>query len=253
MIGTVLRDTLGLYARLASRLVPATALVFAPFAVAMLALELTAPAGPDRELDLAIIDAVGAVLLFAPLASIAAIRCAIAVEGDATPSPLREVARAFPLLVPYVGTQVMVLIVIAALPALLVILGFALAQPLLTTVGLGVLLASAIVNGVRLAVATPAVVVDGVRFGPALRRSSELVRGRFLVTLGVLAVIAVAALSIGLLLSSLPLAAPDGAPRAVVGAVLGVVVNAITIPIGALAAYRLYRALVAARADDAAA
>jgi hypothetical protein len=247
MIGAVLRETLALYAALASRLVPVAALVFAPFAAALLVLELVAPARPERELDLAVIDAVGAVLLFAPLVSIAAIRCAVAHEQGARPEVLREAGRAFDLLVPYVATQLLVLAVILALPGVLIGVGLLVGIPLLVAVGFGALLASAIVNGVRLAVATPAVVVDGGRYGAALRRSVALVRGSFLAVLGVLAVVSVLALGVGLALSALPALLPEGATRAAAGAALGVVVNAATVPLGALAAYRLYRTLAERR------
>ena len=80
MIGQVIRESLGLYRRLFGPLVVASFLIFLPFTIALLALELVVPDTPRTQQGLAIIDAVGSVLLFAPLASIVIIRSAIALE-----------------------------------------------------------------------------------------------------------------------------------------------------------------------------
>jgi hypothetical protein len=46
-------------------------------------------------------------------------------------------------------------------------------------------------------------------------------------------------------LSSISLAVPDGAARIITGSAIGVVANALTVPLVALGSYRLYRALLA--------
>jgi hypothetical protein len=56
-------------------------------------------------------------------------------------------------------------------------------------------------------------------------------------------VITLIALLIALLLSSVALAAPAGAGRGVIEAVVGIVVNAITVPFAAVGLYRLRGAL----------
>ena len=58
----------------------------------------------------------------------------------------------------------------------------------------------------------------------------------------ILALIGFAAAAV---LSSISLAVPDGAARNITGSIIGVVANALTVPLVALGSYRLYRALLA--------
>ena len=78
---------------------------------------------------------------------------------------------------------------------------------------------------------------------PALRHSAQLTRGHYWGVLGVLAVFTLFALSIALPIQSLGLVAPDGTIDAVVTAILGVITNALSVPLIALGTYRLYRSL----------
>ncbi|MGA0122236.1 MAG: hypothetical protein ACO3KD_04415 [Gaiellales bacterium] len=243
MVRSVVGDTLSLYRRLAVPLGVATALVFAPLAVALLALELAVGQSTRSQQGLAIIDAVGSVLLFAPLAAIIAIRCAIALDEGRAAEPRREAAFALQLLPRYVLTQLLALLVIAGLPLVLIAAGVATGSPGLTAVGAGTLLASGLINGVRLGLCTVLVVTGEGAYAQALRASARLVRGRFWSALGTLLVITLIALLIALLLSSVALAAPAGAGRGVIEAVVGIVVNAITVPFAAVGLYRLRGAL----------
>ena len=74
MVGQVIREALGLYRRLFRPLVVASFLIFLPFTITLLALQLAVPDTTSTQQGLAIIDAVGSLLLFAPLASIVIIR-----------------------------------------------------------------------------------------------------------------------------------------------------------------------------------
>lgn len=247
MVRTVLSEGVELYRRLAVRAGAATLLIFLPFAAVLAVLELLAPDGADAEQGVAILDAVGSLLLFAPLASILTIRVALRVERGEDARPAAEVMDAFGILPAYVVTQLLVLLVVVGLPGAIIAAGFAADAPLLVSVGAGVLIASAIVNGVRLAVATVAVAVGDARYAVALRRSAQITRGRYWPVLGVLAITALIALAIALALTSVSLAAPDGAGRVVVEAAVGVVANAITVPLVTVLAYRLYRTLAVER------
>ena len=220
MIGQVIRESLGLYRRLFGPLVVASFLIFLPFTIALLALELVVPDTPRTQQGLAIIDAVGSVLLFAPLASIVIIRSAIALEQTETAQVRREIGPAFGLLASYVITQLMVLLVIVALPG-------------------------ALINGVRLTVSTVAVVTGDARYAPALRRSATLTRGKWLRTLGVIVTISLIALAVAITISSFGLAFPEGTAAAVGSSAFGLIGNALTVPIVALGSYRLYRVLEA--------
>ena len=245
MIGQVIRESLGLYRRLFKPLVAASFLIFLPFTIALVALELVVPDTARTQQGLAIIDAVGSLLLFAPLASIVVIRSAIALEQTDTAQVRQEVGPAFGLLVTYVITQLMVLLVIVALPGLLIAAGYATNSPTLMTMGIGVLLGSALLNGVRLTVSTVAVVTGDARFAPALRRSATLTRGNWLRTLGVIVTISLIALAVAVAVSSIGLAFPAGTAEVVGSAAFGLIGNALTVPIVALGSYRLYRALEA--------
>lgn len=245
MVRQVISEALALYRGLFGQLVVLTLVVFLPLTVALLVLELVVPTTSSTEQGLAIIDAVGSVLLFAPLASIAIIRCAIAFEQTGSARARSELAPAFALLVPYVGTQLLVLLMIVAVPGALIAVGYAADSPAIVTMGAGVLLGSALFNGVRLAVATMAVVTHDARFGQALRRSAGLTRGSWLRTLGVLLSLTAVALVIAGGFSVIGLAFPVGAPQNVASALLGLVANALTVPLISLGTYRLYRALEA--------
>lgn len=245
MVGQVIREALALYRRLFRPLVAASFLIFLPFTIALLALQLAVPDTTSAQQGLAIIDAVGSLLLFAPLASIVIIRCAIAVEQTGSADVRREVGPAFGLLVPYVVTQLMVLLVIVAIPGALIAAGYASGSPTLMTMGIGVLLGSALLNGVRLTVATVAVVTGDAHNVLALRRSAALTRGRWLRTLGVLVVLTLIALVIAIAVSSIGLAFPTGVAQDVGSSVFGLIGNALTVPIVALGSYRLYRVLEA--------
>ncbi|MGI9188312.1 MAG: hypothetical protein ACR2J9_12490 [Gaiellales bacterium] len=245
MVGLVIREALGLYRRLFRPLVATSFLIFLPFTIALLALQLAVPDTTSTQQGLAIIDAVGSLLLFAPLASIVIIRCAITLEQTGAASPRRELGPAFGLLVSYVVTQLMVLLVIVALPGLLIAAGYAAGSPTIMTMGVGVLLGSALLNGVRLTVATVAVVTGDARNALALRRSAALTRGNWLRTLGVLVVVTLIALLVAISASSIGLAFPAGPAQDVGTSVFGLIGNALTVPIVALGSYRLYRVLEA--------
>jgi hypothetical protein len=245
MVGLVIRETLGLYRRLFGPLVLASFLIFLPFTIALLALEFAVPDTTSTQQGLAIIDAVGSLLLFAPLASIVVIRSAIALEQGGEAQVRHQVEPAFGLLVRYVFTQVLVLLVIVALPGVLIAAGYAANSPTIMTMGVGVLLGSALLNGVRLTVATVAVVTGDAFNILALRRSAGLTRGNWLRTLGVIVTLTAIALVIAVVVSSIGLAFPEGAARSVGTSVFGLIGNALTVPIIALGTYRLYRALEA--------
>jgi hypothetical protein len=245
MVGQVIREALDLYRRLFRPLVAASFLIFLPLTIAILALQLAVPDTSSTQQGLAIIDAVGSLLLFAPLASIVIIRCAISTEQTGTADARRELGPAFGLLVPYVVTQLMVLLVIVAIPGALIAAGYAAGSPTLMTMGVGVMLGSALLNGVRLTVATVAVVTGDARHVLALRRSATLTRGSWLRTLGVLVVLTLIALVIAIAVSSVGLAFPAGAAQDVGTSIFGLIGNALTVPIVALGSYRLYRVLEA--------
>ncbi len=245
MVRTVIREALALYRRLWRPLAFATALIFLPFSAVLLAIQLSIPDTTSSQQSLVILDGVGSLLLFAPLAAIVIIRTAIATEADQS-APLRhELGEAFSLLPTYVITQLLVLLVIVALPGVLIIAGWLGGSQLLLTIGLGTLLGSAILNGVRLALATVAVVTGDARMAPALRRSAVLTRGRYWSVLAVILIFLLFALVIALFFSSLVLAVPGSATQAIAGAVLGLVANALTVPLVVLGTYRLYRTLQA--------
>ena len=245
MVRTVIREALVLYRQLFWPLVATSFAIFLPFAIALLVLQLLVPDTSSNQQSIAILDAVGSLLLFAPLAVIVIIRSAIAFEETGSASPRRELGAGFGMLVEYVLTQVMVLIVIAAIPGALIALGYASNSPTLMTIGAGVLVGSALFNGVRLTVATVAVAVGDCRYGPALRQSAALTRGNWLRTFGVILILALIGFAAAAVLSSISLAVPDGAARNITGSMIGVVANALTVPLVALGSYRLYRALLA--------
>ena len=245
MVRQVIREAFGLYRRLFKPLVVVSFLIFLPFTIAMLALQLAVPDTSSTQQSLAIIDAVGSLLLFAPLASIVIIRCAISTEQTGDASARRELGSAFGLLVPYVITQLLVLVVIVALPGLLIVAGYATGSPTIITMGVGVMLGSALLNGVRLTVATVAVVTGDARYALALRRSAGLTRGNWLRTLGVLVALTLIALVIAITVSSIGLAFPTGPAQDVGTSIFGLIGNALTVPIVALGSYRLYRVLEA--------
>jgi hypothetical protein len=86
-----------------------------------------------------------------------------------------------------------------ALPRLLALLAVGLLTGLLVVVGLAALLVGAIYAGVALAVAAPALLGEGLGPVRALRRSRQLVAGRFWPVLGLLAVTFVLTALVGLL------------------------------------------------------
>ena len=51
------------------------------------------------------------------------------------------------------------------------------------------------------------------------------------------------AFAITIALSSLGLAAPEGTTQSIIGAIISVITNALTVPLIALGTYRLYRSL----------
>lgn len=243
MVRTTLSEALELYRRLAARMALTALLVFAPLAAGLLVLELLAPSGSRTEQALAIIDAVGSLLLFAPLTAIITLRVAFQVERGEPPQPAREVMEALALLPAYVLTQLLVLLVIVALPGALILAGLGADAPLLVSVGAGILIASVIVNGVRLTLATVPVVTGEARYALALRRSAQVTKGRYWPTLGVLALTSLLVIAIALVLNSIGFAAPLGAGRSVLNAITSLIANAITVPLITTVAYRLYRRL----------
>ena len=245
MVGQVIREALDAYRRAFAPLTVATLLIFLPFTAALLALQLAAPDSTSTRQGLMIIDAVGSLLLFAPLAAITAIRTGRALERGGDAAVRRHLGEAFGLLVPYVATQLLVLLVIAGLPGALIAAGYAAGSPLLMTLGAGLLIGSALINGVRLTCATVAVAVDDARFGPALRRSAGLTRGSWLKVLGTLVAATLLALLIALGLSAIALPFPAGAAQDVGTSIAELLANAVTVPFIALVSYRLYRALEA--------
>ena len=251
MVGEVIREAFDAYRRAFAPLTVATILIFLPFTVALLALQLAAPDSTSTRQGLMIIDAVGSVLLFAPLAAITAIRTGRALEQGGDASVRRHLGDAFGLLVPYVVTQLLVLLVIAGLPGALIAAGYAAESPLVMTLGAGLLIGSALVNGVRLTCATVAAAVGDARYGPALRRSAGLTRGSWLKVLGTLVVATLLALVATLGLSAITLPFPAGTARDVATSLAGLIGNGVTVPFIALVTYRLYRALEA-RAQRAA-
>jgi hypothetical protein len=243
MVRSVIREALDLYRGLFRPLALVTGLIFLPLAAAMLALELAVADSQSMQQRIAIIEVVASLLLFAPLASIIAIRSAMASEKG-EPVTLRQAADdAFELLPTYVITQLMVLLVIVALPGILIVGGWISGSQLMLTIGIGTLLGSAILNGVRLGVATVSVVTGDERMAPALRHSAQLTRGRYWAVLGVLVVFSLIAFAIAVVFSSLGLAAPEGMTQSIIGAITSVITNALTVPLIALGTYRLYRSL----------
>ena len=243
MVADVIREALALYRRLGLALAAVTALCFLPLAAAVLALGLAVPRSQQAEIGLAIVDAAGSVLLCTPLASLVAIRTAAACERDGAAGVARHIGGAFGDLPAYVLTQLLVLAVIAALPGALIAAGYAAGSPAVVFFGALLLLVSALVNGVRLAVATVAVAVGDARFGPALRRSAALSRGRWLVVLGTLLATGALALAVSFAVSAITAPVPAGIAADVASAVADVVANAVAVPFVALASYRLYRLL----------
>lgn len=243
MVRIVIREALDLYRVLFRPLALVTGLIFVPLALAMLALQLAVVDSQSTQQSIAIIEIVGSLLLFAPLASIVAIRSAMASEARESLTMRQAVGDAFGLLPTYVITQLLVLLVIVALPGILIVGGWISGSQLMLTLGLGTLLGSAVLNGVRLGVATVAVVTGDSRMAPALRHSAQLTRGRYWAVLGVIVILSMIAFAITLIFSSFGLAAPAGATSAIFGAIISVVTNALTVPLVALGTYRLYRGL----------
>lgn len=151
-----------------------------------------------------------------------------------------DLGEAFGLLVPFVFTQLLVLAIIALIPALFMIAGFLLEAPLLILIGLGMLLASAVINGVRMWLATAVVVVEGRRFTAAIRRSVALSQGSFWGVLGVIVALALMVLLISLVGNAIALAGGSGTTGAIAGRVASLLVTAVSVPLVAIGIYRLY-------------
>ena len=243
MVRTVIREALDLYRGLFRRLVLVTGLIFLPLAIAMLALKLAVTDSQSTQESIAIIQVVAAFLLFVPLASIIAIRSAMASEKSESLSLRQAADDAFELLPTYVITWLLKWLVIISLPGILIVGGWISGSQLMLTLGFGTLLGSVILNGVRLGVATVAVVTGDARMAPALRHSAQLTRGRYWATLGVIVIFWLMAIAISLVLATIGLAAPEGMTQSIVGAMISVIANALTFPLIALGTYRLYRSL----------
>lgn len=240
MVRTVLRETLDAYRGLARALVPWTLLIYLPFAIVLLALQLAVPATDENLQSIAIVDIAGAVLLFQPLATILAMRAVQGRERGEATAMRRDLGDAFGLLVPFVFTQLLVLAIIALIPALFMLAGFLLEAPLLVLIGLGMLLASAVINGVRMWLATAVVVVEGRRYATAIRRSVALSQGSFWGILGVIVALAVLVLVISLVGNLIALAGGSGATGAIASRIASLLVTAISVPLVAIGIYRLY-------------
>ena len=240
MVRTVLRETLDAYRGLARALIPWTALIYLPFAIVLLALQLAVPDTEANRQSVAIVDVAGAVLLFQPLATILAIRAVQRRERDEPVAMRRDLGDAFGLLAPFVFTQLLVLAIIALIPGLFMVAGFLLEAPLLVLIGLGMLLASAIINGVRMWLATAVVVVEDVRYAGAIRRSVALSQGAFWGILGVIIALALIALLISLIGNAIALVGGTGILGIVTTRLGSFLVTALSVPLVALGIYRLY-------------
>jgi hypothetical protein len=249
MVRTVLRETLDVYRALALPLILWTAAIYLPFALVLLALQLSVPATDANLQSLAIVDIAGAVLLFQPLATILAIRTARRREHEEPIAMRSDLGAAFGLLVPFVFTQLLVLAIIALVPGAFIVAGLLLEAPLIALIGLGMLLASAVVNGVRMWLATAIVVVEKARYATAIRRSVNLSHGAFWSVLGVIVALALIVLLVSLIGNAITLVGGSGAVGAVTSRLGSLLVTAVSVPLVAIGAYRLYAARATAQAS----
>lgn len=246
MVRSVLRETLDAYRGLARSLIPWTALIYLPFAIVLLALQLAVPDTEANRQSIAIVDIAGAVLLFQPLATILAIRTVRRREREEPIEMRRDLGDAFGLLVPFVFTQLLVLAIIALIPGLVMVAGFLLEAPLVVLIGLGMLLASAVINGVRMWLSTAIVVVEKARYTRAIRRSVGLSQGSFWGILGVIVALALIVLLISLVGNAIALVGGTGTVGVLTSRIGSFLVTAISVPLVAIGIYRLYAARAAA-------
>jgi hypothetical protein len=245
VVRDVLSATLGDYRRLFRSLVPLTALIYVPFVLALLALQILVPETGSTRQNIAIIDVAGSVLLFQPLATIISIRAAQRLDQDESAVVRREIGPAFAILAPFVLTQLLVLAIIVLIPGLFIVGGLAFQAPLIALIGVGMLLASLVINGVRMWLTTAVVVVEDARYTSAIRRSVAITQGGFWVIL--LVIIALALLTLVITIAAaLPSALLEPGPALAVGERIGgLVAAALSVPLIALGAYRLYLARTA--------
>jgi hypothetical protein len=251
VVRTVISRAFEAYRALFWILIGATALVVVPYEAALLALQLAAPDTEDASVGLQIIDSVASVLIV--LVTVVAVRAGQSRERGEAPRPRAALVEGLELLPAIAGTQLMVVLAIGLLPGLVILAGVALGFPGLIAAGLLALLVSAIANGVRLALAVPVVLLEGPRYGSALRRSADLVRGRWRWTFLTLLALFGCALVVNVVVTGVAVGiageggrADDVAAR--ISAMIGTVLVAPFLALGSLA---LYRALAATPSETA--
>ena len=195
MVGRGITGAFDVYGALFPLLIGVSAALVAPFQAVVLALQLAATDEEQAREGALLIHGLGTVLLILPLITVVAIRAAEARDRGSRVDARGPLQEGLELLPAIFGTQLVVVLAIAALPVLVMLLGASLGSPALFGGGLAALLVSCVINGVRMGLALPVLLLEGPRYGAAIRRSSELVRGAWLQTLrAVLAIAGVALL-----------------------------------------------------------
>ncbi len=251
MVGRVISGAFDVYGAAFPLLIGVAAALVVPFQAVLMALQLAAPDAADAEDGALVIGGLGTVLLILPLITVVALRVAEARERGTRLQPRAPLQEGVELLPAIAGTQLVVVLAIAALPGLVILIGASVGSGPLVGGGFAALLVSAVVNGVRMCLALPVLLLEGPRYAAAIRRSSALVRGAWLPTfLSLLAVVGVvllleviAAASAAATVQSKSEAADVVAERAAMA-----ITTILAAPFAALATLLIYRERVAAQA-----
>jgi hypothetical protein len=253
VVRTVISRAFEAYRALFRTLVGTAAVVVVPYEAALLALQLSAPDTDSASAGLQIIDALASVLVVIPLVTVAAMRAGQLRERGEPPKPRAALVEGFELLPAIAGTQLLVVLAIALLPGLVILAGAALGFEGLIAAGLLALLVSAIANGVRLALAVPVVLLEGPRYGAALRRSADLVRGRWRWTFLTLLALFGCALVVNVVVTGVAvgITGPDGRAADVAARISAAISTVLVAPFLALGSLALYRELAATPSETA--
>lgn len=249
MVGRVISGAFDVYGALFPLLIGVAAVLVLPFQAAVLALQLAAPDPEEARTGALVIGGLGTALLILPLITVVAVRAAEARERGSRVEPRAPLQEGLELLPAIAGTQLVVLLAVAALPGLVILIGASVGSPALVGGGFAALLVSAVVNGVRMSLALPVLLLEGPRYGKAIRRSGELVRGAWLQTfLALLAVVGVIVLLEAIAAASAAATVSDrsDAGLAVAERAAAAIATILGAPFVALGTLHIYRERIAA-------
>jgi hypothetical protein len=251
VVGRVISGAFDVYGTAFPLLIGVAAALVVPFQGALMALQLAAPDTTDAQNGALVIGGLGTVLLILPLVTVVALRVAEARERGTRLDPRTPLQEGVELLPAIFGTQLVVVLAIAALPGLVILLGASTGSDALVGGGFAALLVSAVVNGVRMCLALPVLLLEGPRYATAIRRSAALVRGGWLPTfLSVLAVVGVVLLleAIAVATAAVTIQSKSEAAEVVAERVAAAITTILAAPFAALATLLIYRERVAAQA-----